>query len=295
MSIKTSNISAAFMTSALKDNRASTATKTKMRTTFDAFARVAKVGRWGDVRPNTITEKQLIRYITTRASEGISERTLQNEASHLRRSITGAGRADFVDASCANAHIGVPVNVSRAGTGTVVDPAVLAAARSEARHDTRVLIDLEHTIGLRAREGVQSGPSISAWMKELAVGDIVTVRDGTKGGRARSVCLCPENAAGARVAVAEAIEILKTQDHFVESKNLKSALALHQSRCAAVGLVDENSQHSLRRDFAMIQFRYYKDELELSEKMALIRVSSDLGHGPTRGRWVMNNYLKPSL
>lgn len=285
---------AKWMSVALAKRRASTATKKKMRTTFRNLERVTREGRWGSVDPATITAKQFKKYISVQVGR-VSKRTVQNEASHLRRAIAGAGREEFARNVCTSQAMGVP-SATRIGTGKAVDPDVLKAVLSKVRPDTKAIINLCHAMGLRGREAIQSAESLKEWARSLAAGQpVVIIRYGTKGGRIRSTFLCPSKAAAAAEAVAGALEVLKTQKHLVDSENLKAALSTNHARMKRAGLSGENSLHSLRRDFALTQYRYYKGELDLSEKVALQRLSNDLGHGDGRGRWVYNNYLRGSL
>ncbi len=78
------------------------------------------------------------------------------------------------------------------------------------------------------------------------------------------------------------------------SKSLKEAVEQHSDRLVKLGLKGENSGHSLRRAFAMDQYKHYL-ATGCAEKAALSWTSNDLGHGDGRGCWVYNNYLKASL
>src|ERR1700743_2679109 len=91
---KPRSIEAKFMAAALHKG-AATLTRQKMQTTFLAFAVHAKERRYGAaVDPATVTEKQLRNYVSSRIEAGITPRTIQNEVSHLRRALRGAGRAE---------------------------------------------------------------------------------------------------------------------------------------------------------------------------------------------------------
>jgi hypothetical protein len=287
------SIAAKFMKAALAKRDASTTMKKKMRTTFRQLEKAARKGRWGNIDPSNLTEKQLKAYIASREGK-VTERTVQNEASHIRRALAGAGRAEFVKNKCASKAIGVPA-ASRIGRGKVVDLSVLDVALGKARADTRAIILLSHAIGLRGREAVMCKESLKEWKRAIAAGQPPYVRYGTKGGRGRSVYLCPEKAAEAAAAVDAALEILKSQENLVDSTNLKAALATNHKRLRKIGLNAENSLHSLRRSFALTQYYYYLETVELTNKVALQRLANDLGHGDGRGRWVYNNYLRGSL
>jgi site-specific recombinase XerC len=290
---KSDSIGAKFMKSALANNRAATLTKTRMQTTYKAIEAFAKQQRWGSVDPTSLTAKQLKGFVVARIEEGISSRSIQNEMSHIRRALEGVGRADFAQGVCSNKELGVP-SASRIGAGKVIDPQVLQSALDRAQADTKALIELSRSLGLREREAIMSASSLREWGHALAQSQPIIVRDGTKGGRARSVVVAPGGLESALRAVKSAQAILDQQKQLVVSKSLKAAVEQHSDRLAKLGLKGENSCHSLRRAFAMDQYKHYLGS-GCSEKVALSRTSNDLGHGDGRGRWVFNNYIRNSL
>lgn len=287
------SIETKFMKSCLFNNRAAILTKSRMQSTCKAVAACAKKHRWGAVDPISLTLKQMKGFVTFRIAEGISPRSIQNEMSHLRRALEGVGRKTFAQKVCVNKALGVPSS-SRIGIGKVVDPEVLQSALERAPADTRALIELSRSLGLREREAVMSANSLNEWDRALAQRHPIIVRDGTKGGRARSVVVSPVLRERALAAVKSARAVLGQQKQLVCSKSLKAAVEQHSDRLAKLGLKRENSCHSLRRAFAMDQYKHYLAE-GCSEKVALSRTSNDLGHGDGRGRWVFNNYIKNSL
>lgn len=284
---------AKFSKAALSGNRAATLTKVRMQTTFRALEAHAKLARWGSaVEPANLSAKQLKGYAQARLNV-VSVRVVQNEMSHIRRALAGVGRADFAQDICSNAALEIP-SATRIGTGKVVDEQVLHAAITAAKDDTAALICLSRYLGLREREAVSAAQSLREWDRALAAGQPIVVRDGTKGGRVRSVYVRPDGVAAAHAAVKAALSVLHEQKQLVVSKSLKAAVEQHSDRMAKVGLKGENSCHSLRRAFAMDQYKYYLSQ-GCTQKVALARVSNDLGHGDGRGRWVFNNYLRSSL
>jgi site-specific recombinase XerC len=290
---KSDSIEAKFMKSALANNRAATLTKSRMQTTYKALEAFARRQRWGLVEPAKLTAKQLKGFVAFRIEEGISARSIQNEMSHVRRALEGVGRAEFAQNVCSNKELGVP-SASRIGIGKVVDPHVLQNALERAPADTRALLELSRSLGLREREAIMSANSLREWGRALSRGQPIIVRDGTKGGRARSIVVTPGGLEKAIGAVASAQMVLRQQGQLVVSKSLKAAVEQHSDRLAKLGLKGENSCHSLRRAFAMDQYKHYLT-VGCSEKVALARTSNDLGHGDGRGRWVFNNYIRNSL
>ncbi|PQO87269.1 DNA-binding protein [Massilia phosphatilytica] len=284
---------AKFMKAALVDKGAATLTKTRMQTTFKVLEAFGKQQRWGSVDPTSLTAKQLKGFVAARVKEGISARSIQNEMSHVRRALEGVGRTEFAQDVCSNKELGVPSG-SRIGSGKVVDPEVLQGALERAPADTKALIELSRSLGLREREAIQSANSLREWGRALSQGQPIIVRDGTKGGRARSVVVAPVGLERAAGAVKAALVVLVQQKQLVVSKSLKAAVEQHSDRLAKLGLKGENSCHSLRRAFAMDQYKHYL-AAGCSQKVALSRTSNDLGHGDGRGRWVFNNYIRNSL
>ena len=289
------SISAKFSKSSHFQSRAGTLYKTRMQSTYKNLEAYAKAARWGkNVSPENLTEKQIRGYVQYRIDAGIAPRTIQNEVSHLRRSLCGVGRVDFAQIICRNSAIGVP-SASRIGTGLVIDAEVFSLAREKSSDDTRALLDIQRVLGLRIREAVSSAASLKVWGKALEnENSVLTVRDGTKGGKLRDVYIRPDNIEPVKNAITACLRVLEAQGRLVDSPNLKSALETHTDRLARVGICAENSSHGLRRAFAMDQFKYYLTQ-GYQEKMALSRVSRDLGHGDGRGRWVYNNYLRSTL
>jgi hypothetical protein len=269
---------------------AATLTRQKMHTTFLAFAAHAKQRRYGPVDPATVTERQLRNYVATRIEAGITPRTIQNEVSHLRRALRGAGRGEWADA-VTNAQLGVPAG-TRIGNGRVVDAGVLEHALERAPADTRAWIQLERCLGLRREEMIESHRSLKQWEAALARGQsFITVRHGTKGGRTRDTHIPPPYRERALTAVRAALEVREGRRYLVNAPTDRAAKQQVQGRFAALGLKGADSGHALRRAFCRDNYEHYLGEGH-SVKEALALCSRDLGHGEGRGRWIWNNYLR---
>lgn len=289
------SITAKFMQSALAVKRSSTEYNAKMRTTFIALEAFAREGRWGNLDPVTLTFKQFRKYIQSRIGK-VCDRTIQNEASHVRRALRCVGRGEFAEVTCSSERLGVP-SATRIGTGTAMHTDVLESALAQARPDTKAILLLEHALGLRHREAVQvSKDTLLSWKRAIAASQPLYVPDkGPKGGRPRFVRLCPSKAADAAVAVEAALKVLENQEFLCDSVNLKAALGTNHERMKKIGIAGKDAQHSLRRSFGVEQYDYYRGELEMDDKTALSTLSRDLGHGDGRGRWVFNCYLRATL
>lgn len=283
------SIEAKFMAASLHKG-AATLTKQKMRTTFLAFAAHAKQRRYGPVDPATVTEKQLRNYVAARIEVGITPRTIQNEISHLRRALRGAGRGEWAG-TITNAQLGVPAG-TRIGTGRVVNACVLEQALERAQADTRAWIQLERCLGLRREEMIESHRSLTQWEAALARGQsFITIRHGTKGGRVRDTVIPAPYRERALGAVRAALEVMTARQYLVEALTGRAAQKQVHDRFAALGLTGADSGHALRRAFCRDNYEHYLGE-GYSQKEALALCSRDLGHGEGRGRWVWNNYLR---
>lgn len=287
------SMTAKFMAASLGKKGASIATRQRIRTTFVALEEFAKKNRWGKVDPTNLTLKQFRAYIQSRIGV-VADFSVQNEASHIRRALGCVGRAEFAAVTCSRTALGVP-SASRIGKAKVINLVVFAAALGKARADTRALLLLEQAIGLRGKEAVMCMDSLLEWKRAIAAGQPVTVRHGTKGGRVRSVFLCPSKSAEAAVAVDAALKVLEVQKYLVESPTLKAALATNHRRMKKIGITGKDAQHGNRRGFSVEQYDYYRGVLQLTDKQALARLCNDLGHGDGRGRWVYNCYLRATF
>lgn len=274
------------------------ATAERARCTWRALDSFVEKKGWHDVRPETITPKQMRIFLEARAAE-ISARSVQNEASHLRRAIEGSGRdlGDVRDSrnSWSSERMGIE-SVSRFGGKRAMSMEVFEEARKQLREDVRACVDLQKSTGLRRAEAIQAGPSLREWSRELeratqdGRGTFLNVRDGCKGGRERCVWVPLERVAEVLQVVHQAQSVSQRDGRIIDVKGLKEAKTIYSYELYRSGLTGDNSGHGLRRAFAQSQYRIYREH-GFDERDALARLSRDLGHGDGRGRWVWNNYL----
>lgn len=270
-----------------------TLTRERASSTWNALARFAKERRM-ILHPEKMTSKQLMQFVAYRQDGGISARSIQNEVSHIRRALVGAGRdiGDVKDPKnyFSSERLKVPKG-SRTGGKPPAPENALASLKTE-RADVRAAFDLQAALGLRMSEAIESASSLADWAKELKEasefgrGAFLSVTEGTKGGRPRYVLVRAENLDAVRGAVTRANALVKGK-YLVESASLESARRLLARACLNAGF----QSHGLRRDWAVRQFLAYRADGK-PEKEALRLLSRDLGHGDGRGRWVWNNYLK---
>lgn len=283
------SVEAKFLQAATSEH-AATLTKKAMKSTFESLSKCARENRWGAVTPSTLTEKQWTKFVSTGLKNGNSSRTMQNQQSHVRRALAGAGRAEFAE-QITNKDLGIPPG-TRIGIGKVTDREVLQQALERADNTAKAWICGMAALGLRQRELVRAGPSLKQWERQLTAGQPISLHDGAKGGRSRQICIPDKRRENALGAVRALMEVAERQDgRVVASETLESACHYVSDRLAEYGLSGGNSGHSLRRQFAVDQLKHYRSE-GFSEKEARAMVSADLGHGDGRGTWVFNNYVR---
>lgn len=271
--------------------------------TWTAVRKFGGEKKW-DLAPGTITAKQVRIYLEHRATV-ISPRCVQNEASHLRRALRGAGQ-DVPDKKTlrldkqnpwSSARLKV-APASRVGGKVAADSGRWAEAKAHMPRDILAVVGLVEVLGLRCREGVMSGESLREWSRELNrpeiknLGCYIHLHTGSKGGRPRHIFI----PASRLEAVQKAVDVAKSvtasnKDGFlVDAADLERAMKRYSNCMSRLGLVGDDSGHGLRRAWAQDQFAFYR-EGGMVETEALRRLSNDLGHGDGRGRWVWNNYL----
>jgi hypothetical protein len=306
------------------DAKGSGATRARAANTFEQlrnFCTSGNRGKW-DSSPEKITSKQIRQFLEHR-KETLDPRTLQNEASHIRRALEGAGRTlgNINNPKCdwSNSRLGVP-SATRISHKSPMDMAIFEAARAAIKQEFGLVLDLQKDLGLRMQEAIKA-TNAEEWLKQIdsaagkgrAVYLDLSANAGSKGGRARQIYVPESRLATVRATVQAAVDakasnknghiISRYQDKKIEyiDKNgvTKTKISIHaytqaqkgyRNACAYLGLVGDNSNHGLRRHYAHEQYAYYRGT-GLDEKEALARLSNDLGHGDGRGRWVANNYL----
>ncbi len=291
------SISASFMQMATV-NSSVTLTNKRMKSTFNELEKFAKANKWKDHKGNSanpfnLTQKQLTKYVAYRIDLGIAPRSLQNEMSHIRRSLIAAGRSEFANI-CTNKVLAVPKG-TRIGKGKIVNPETYARAFSAAAPDTKLWMSAMYELGLRQRELVRSGASLRAWERQLMTGQpFIVLHDGAKGGKSRQIFIPPERVGIVLAIIRNLLTLAATRKGYVvDSINLEAACKQVGERFAALGLKGENCGHSLRRHYTQVIKNHFL-ECGYSNKDALAITSTYLGHGDGRGRWIHNNYLRPT-
>jgi len=295
---------AAFKTNAVGGVK----TRQRAEQTFERLQEhCKKQSGWGkEITPATISAKQISHFAATRLFTGIDPKTVHNEVSHLRRCIQGAGRdlgniRDPVN-HFSNSRLGLkPIEKKPAREPANQEKTDSAIANT--RPEISATIQLQAALGLRAEEAVM-GTHYKEWA--AAVRDarelghptaVLTVDEGTKGNKTRHVNIPVSRFDAVQAAVERAIEVRGSNKNLVmafEKKEGKFTLAAaYQSYINATryaGLTGHDSNHGLRRAFAVAQLGYYRS-LGYDDKRSSILISRDLGHGDSRGKWVIENYI----
>ena len=239
-----------------------------------------------------IKAKDIQWYVGHQLQENITKRTLQNRMSCIRtflREIERKQLANSKHLSCKT--LGID-KASRNGTHQALSKAEYEQAIEQAkqRHaGFAACLVLQRELGLRAREVVQSVPSLQSWKHSLERGQVVRVIHGTKGGRPRDTGVVDQQKA--LEAVLTAINAVdKGTGRLIQSKSLQGAMRAFGRHCAAVKLTGKHSSHALRCTYTHERYSQHLENLG-DRREALAATSQDLGHGDGRGTYVVQVYL----
>ena len=235
------------------------------------------------------------RYVDELLKSGTGHRTIQNHLAHIRQAMRASNRAEYADSeSMSTKTMGVS-GASRSGTHRPLNKlqyrAALAGMKS-INPGAACCMALQRELGLRAREAIQSVPSLKVWARSLKTNRPCEIIHGTKGGRKRQLAALSRERA---IEVVEtAIQLAKAQEgKLIVAKNLQAAARAYCRACAKVGLVGEYASHSIRCSYAQDRYKMY-EKLYDDKRESLALVSIDLGHGDGRGKYVEQVYLKNS-
>ncbi|MDE2255392.1 MAG: integrase domain-containing protein [Betaproteobacteria bacterium] len=294
------SVLATWMQAALNQGKKSTRTREERHACFVRLQAFAKERRFHDLAPASITRKQISQYIAHLQQQGVSPRSLQNQLSHIRAAMRGAGMASKADSpEWSNASLGIASRPGdRVGKHRAVTESELTAAQAHAGAlgdrgmEFIVLSALQRCLGLRAQEAIQAAGSLAVWERCLAENRPITVSEGTKGGRTRTAIAPDSLRERALIAVRAAQDLAQRHaGKLVDASSLKAARDRYRHTCAACGLVGDVASHGLRYAWAQDRYRAYRLEgFEPAE--AVRRLSEDLGHGSGRGRYVRMVYLR---
>ncbi len=231
----------------------------------------------------------------------LSKGTLQNYARTMRFVMVGAGKTKMAEV-LTNEVLQVSGRC-RAGTKIAMTAETLSAARVEISkmkdQDKAVrlwlLIELSRRMGLRILEALCCSVHLKQWRKSIAQDGNADLHAGTKGSRPRSIFIQAELRQELLSVIDRAIKLLVRRRGkwvlWTASKKLENSLRTLSQAANKVGIKGEESWHSLRYVFATTQCDAYLAK-EVDRASALAFISSDLGHGDSRGRYVQHVYLR---
>lgn len=241
---------------------------------------------------DSVRVRHVSEYISARYADGLNLRTLQNMASAIRIALRGSGRIAFANSpELSNAPLGIG-GASRKGTKRPItdqEYTDIYKLALDLDDGLAAVFGLERRIGLRGREAIMSGQSLSDWIRFADAGaSKVTVVHGTKGGKARETTLHRRNEAIS--AIQFAATVAKSRGGvLIVAKSLGAALGYYHRNARKIGLRGEIAPHALRYAFACDAVTAYM-QMGHSESEAHALAAMDLGHGSGRGRLVREIY-----
>jgi Integrase len=189
---------------------------------------------------------------------------------------------------------------SRAGKKQPISDEHFAVANARAyaigQPGLAILLKLERYLGHRGQEAIMSTTQLKRFAQEcrdVLEGNLplVTIADGTKGGRVRQVAIIGALAQETMHTIAEALHYVSQHGYLIQGKagTLKSARAAYHRLVREVGLQGQFSPHSLRYRYCVDKLTELRD-LQVPRREALRLCAEYLGHGPSRGRFVTMVY-----
>lgn len=265
--------------------------------------KIASFGNWcwdngfQLTNPSSISTRHIQAFVEWRLAAGIAIRTIQNDLAAIRSVLRKIGKERFADGnSISNKSLGM-FGASRKGSKTAFPRSQFYSLLNAAMaRDTGLAacIWLCRIFGLRARESVMSPQSLPTWHRRLEQGNSsLHLIFGSKGGRPREVRVIDLESAKAVVSYCLGV-MSKNNGVLIDRGDLKKSLDFFHNQCRKLGLVGENSPHSLRYAYAceLLEFFILNG---YSQKEALALVSLSLGHGDGRGRYVKSVYLRKNI
>lgn len=247
-----------------------------------------------------LTQDQLKSYLEAKAAQGCMTGTLHNILASVRVLLKVMSAKPNL-AGISAKEIGLPPR-SRLGTKEPITDEffhqVLNRANALDERGFAITLELERYLGLRGLESMMSIPDLEQWAIEALnideAEEEVNISRGTKGGRKRVTQFIDAKRAITFSAILEALQYAEEHGGYLittANGSLASAKARYHRLARQVGLVGVNAPHSLRYAYTtekvleLVGKGYTKQEA--TRKVAML-----LGHGPSRGRYVVQVYAK---
>jgi hypothetical protein len=272
-------------------------TQEARRATFGTFAQAMREKGYGIQSAEQIGGKHLQAFVDCRLAQGVQNRTIANEMSHVRAVLVHCGKEGLArNPTYGNKALGIGPG-RRIGTK---EPLSDAAMRGFQEYTDRLgrsaighVLELQRALGLREAEAIRGGnpETLARWHREIEGRGCVRVIEGTKGGHARDVH--PADLSRARTAIERAQATLSasgqrylvTRADGTAATGLRQALGIYRNLCHRAGI----QSHAARYAFTEERMQAYRND-GFSEREARAATSLDLGHGDGRGRYVASVY-----
>lgn len=235
-------------------------------------------------------------YVSRKLSQGVSVGTLHNAMAHIRVLLRAAGKASLAaDPAMSNAALGIGKRGRRGSKALFTDQElnrVLEYVASQRGPGMLAVCLLSMGFGLRLNEVViVNGSQLRTWRRELAERGQVTVWQGCKGGRARTVIPFNKDVATAVIdyaagQVGETGYLVRTASG-QPTKSLKQSLRVASNFFSRAGIQHHRFRYTYSHYLALLlRGRGYQ------WTMVWRLVGVYLGHGDSRGRWVKSVYAR---
>lgn len=238
-------------------------------------------------------------HLAQRVERGeISVAHAQNRMSHMRGILSAQGRDKTADRDdLKNAALGLSGR-SRAGTNRAVTDKELRDLQDRVPSHIAAGLEVARSMGLRSKETVAGcvREQLKDWERELSEGKANVVR-GAKGGRMRVTHFMSKPAqdralTAVRGALSELDRMGRDQLFQGRRDNLKSGVRSFRYQLEKAGLTKAQSQatmHSIRYAWTQEAVAHLRDQ-GYGDRQANTMVSTWLGHGDGRGRYIRQVY-----
>jgi Integrase/Phage integrase, N-terminal len=256
-------------------------TQEARRATFSSFAHAMGEKGYGIQTAEQIGGKHLQAFVECRAGQGVSNRTIANEMSHIRAVLIHCAKEGLArNPAYSNKALGIGGG-SRIGTKQPLSDAAIRGFQEQmdrlGRSALGNVLELQRALGLREAEAIRGGnpETLARWRRELQGRGYVRVIEGTKGGHPRDVR--PADLNRARAAMERAQATLKASDQRylvtradgTAATGLKRALGIHRNVCHRAGI----QSHGARYAFAQERTQAYRHPMRGGECIAQLRAS----------------------